>query len=51
MLDAVNHVAVICLDYERSKHFYSEVLALPVIGEAWRPERQSWKCDLQVGMA
>jgi glyoxylase I family protein len=22
---------------------------LPIIREVWRPERQSWKCDLQVG--
>ncbi len=49
MLDAVHHVAIICSDYERSKHFYSEILGLPVIREVWRAERQSWKCDLQLG--
>ncbi len=51
MLDAIHHVAVICSDYERSKRFYSEVLGLPIIREVWRAERQSWKCDLQLGSA
>lgn len=50
MLEAVHHVAIICSDYERSKRFYAEVLQLPIIREVWRGERQSWKCDLQVGV-
>ncbi|QRM36171.1 VOC family protein [Microvirga sp. VF16] len=49
MLDAVHHVAIICSDYERSKRFYAEILRLPIIREVWRADRQSWKCDLQVG--
>lgn len=51
MLEAVHHAAVICSDYERSKRFYSEILGLPIIREVWRADRQSWKCDLQVGNA
>jgi glyoxylase I family protein len=51
MLDAVHHVAIICSDYERSKRFYAEILRLPIIREVWRADRQSWKCDLQVGSA
>jgi glyoxylase I family protein len=51
MLDAVHHVAIICSDYERSKRFYAEILGLPIIREVWRADRQSWKCDLQVGAA
>jgi glyoxylase I family protein len=51
MLDAVHHVAIICSDYERSKCFYAEILGLPIIREVWRADRQSWKCDLQVGAA
>nr|WP_114946104.1 VOC family protein [Microvirga calopogonii] len=51
MLNAIHHVAIICSDYNRSKEFYSQVLGLPIIREVWRAERQSWKCDLQVGMA
>ena len=49
MLNAVHHVAIICSDYERSKRFYADILRLPVIREVWRADRQSWKCDLQVG--
>jgi glyoxylase I family protein len=49
MLDAIHHVAVICSEYERSKRFYCHILGLPIIREVWRAERQSWKCDLQVG--
>jgi glyoxylase I family protein len=49
MLKAVHHVAIIGSDYARSKRFYSEILGLPIVREVWRAERQSWKCDLQVG--
>jgi glyoxylase I family protein len=51
MLEAIHHVALICSDYERSKHFYSHILRLPIIREVWRAERQSWKCDLRLGSA
>lgn len=51
MLDAIHHVAIICSDYDRSKQFYSQILGLPIIREVWRAERQSWKCDLQIGSA
>jgi glyoxylase I family protein len=51
MLNAIHHVAIICSDYERSKQFYSQILRLPIIREIWRAERQSWKCDLQIGSA
>jgi glyoxylase I family protein len=43
---AVHHVAIICSDYASSKHFYTEVLGLKVIAEAYRAERQSYKLDL-----
>lgn len=43
-----HHVAVIASDYERSRHFYTEVLGLPVLHEHYRAERQSWKLDLAV---
>ncbi|WP_201860267.1 SMU1112c/YaeR family gloxylase I-like metalloprotein [Microvirga soli] len=49
MLDAIHHVAMICSDYDRSKQFYSQILGFPIIREVWRAERQSWKCDLQLG--
>jgi glyoxylase I family protein len=43
---AVHHVAIICSDYADSKHFYTEILGLKVIAEAYRAERQSYKLDL-----
>lgn len=49
MIEAVHHVAIICSDYERSRHFYTQVLGCTVLHEVYRAERQSWKCDLLVG--
>lgn len=46
VLQAVHHVAVICSDYERSKHFYVTILGLRVIAENYRAARASWKLDL-----
>ena len=46
MLNAIHHIAVICSDYERSKHFYTQVLELEIINETYREERQSYKLDL-----
>lgn len=44
----VHHVAIICSDYARSKHFYSELLGFSVIRETYRAARQSYKLDLKV---
>jgi glyoxylase I family protein len=43
-----HHVAVICSDYERSKHFYTHVLGLVVVAEVFRAERNSHKLDLKL---
>jgi len=45
----IHHAAIICSDYARSKHFYTEVLDLPVLQENYRVERDSYKLDLAVG--
>jgi glyoxylase I family protein len=45
----VHHIAIICSDYERSKHFYVNILGFRVIHEQYREERRSYKLDLQVG--
>ncbi len=45
----IHHVAIICSNYEQSKHFYVEILGFAVIQETYRAERQSYKLDLQVG--
>jgi len=42
----VHHVAIICLDYKRSKKFYTEVLGLEILQEIYRAERDSYKLDL-----
>ena len=42
----IHHVAIICSDYPRSKHFYSEILKLTIINEHYRAERKSYKLDL-----
>lgn len=47
----IHHVAIICSDYERSRAFYTEVLGLRVLHEAFREDRGSWKCDLDSGNA
>ena len=44
-LNKINHVAVICSDYERSKRFYADVLGLKIVSEHYRKERDSWKAD------
>ena len=44
----IHHVAIIASDYARSKHFYTQVLGLPVAHETYRAERQSHKLDLQL---
>ena len=49
LFDRLHHVALICSDYERSRHFYTEILGLPVIAETYREARRSWKLDLAVG--
>ena len=49
MFNQIHHVAIIASDYERSKHFYVNILGLEVIRENYRAERQSYKLDLKVG--
>ena len=47
----IHHIAIICSDYARSRHFYAELLGFPVLHEVFREARQSWKCDLDAGNA
>lgn len=48
-IKSIHHVAIICSDYARSKHFYVELLGCEVIRETYRSERDSYKLDLAVG--
>ena len=46
MLKSVHHIAIICTDYEKSKHFYTHILGLEIIKETYRAARKSYKLDL-----
>lgn len=47
-LNSIHHVAIICSDYEISKYFYTEILGLKILNEAYRADRNSYKLDLAV---
>lgn len=47
-LRGMHHVALITANYPAARHFYTEVLGLPVVSEHHRVERQSWKLDLRL---
>ena len=47
-INRVHHVAVICSDYAKSKHFYTDVLGLRILAETYRKERDSYKLDLEL---
>ncbi|WP_149865523.1 VOC family protein [Catenovulum maritimum] len=47
-LNAIHHVAIICSDYQKSKHFYHEILGLAIIAETYRAARNSYKLDLAI---
>jgi glyoxylase I family protein len=49
MFNRIHHIAIICSDYSKSKHFYVDILGLKVVREIYREERRSFKLDLQVG--
>lgn len=48
-LKNIHHVAIICRNYEVSKHFYTQILGLKMLAEHYRKERDSWKLDLAIG--
>ena len=47
-LEGVHHIAIICSDYQKSKHFYTTILGLDIINESYRHERDSYKLDLSL---
>jgi glyoxylase I family protein len=47
-LRRVHHVAIIGSDYERSRHFYVDLLGFEVIRENHREAQQDWKIDLRL---
>lgn len=48
-INRVHHIAIICADYQLSKHFYTQILGFKIIDEHYRAERRSYKLDLEVG--
>ena len=46
MFTRIHHAAIICADYARSRHFYTEVLGLRIVAENYRAQRDSYKLDL-----
>ncbi len=47
----IHHIAIICSNYDRSKHFYVELLGFAIVQETYRTARNSYKLDLQAGNA
>src|SRR6202012_6103339 len=47
-IKAIHHIAILTDDYERSKHFYTEILGFEVILKTYRAERQSYMLDLAI---
>ena len=47
-INKVHHIAIICSDYQKSKHFYTAILGLKIIQEIYREERESYKLDLSL---
>ena len=47
-LNKIHHIAIICSDYEKSKHFYTAILGCTIITEHYRQERNSYKLDLAI---
>lgn len=45
-LNKIHHIALIVSDYEKSKHFYTEILGLQILNGTFRAERNSYKLDL-----
>lgn len=48
MFHKLDHIAIICRDYEKSKIFYTETLGFKIISETYRSERKSYKLDLSL---
>lgn len=44
----VHHTAIICSDYQKSKHFYTNILGFTIDAENYRESRQSYKLDLSL---
>lgn len=48
IFNKIHHIAIICSEYEVSKHFYVDILGFEIINEHYRKERESYKLDLRM---
>ncbi len=48
-IKAIHHVAIIGTDYEKTKHFYVDLLGFKVVRENYRAAKDDYKIDLQCG--
>lgn len=48
LLKKIHHIAIICSDYEKSKHFYTKILDFEIVNEVYREQRNSYKLDLSL---
>lgn len=49
MFDCIHHIAIIGSDYQKSYHFYVDLLGFQVVRENYRAERDDYKIDLLCG--
>ncbi|MDD3253716.1 MAG: VOC family protein [Lachnospiraceae bacterium] len=49
MFHQIHHIAIIGTNYERSRHFYVDLLGFKVVREHYREERDDYKIDLACG--
>ena len=47
-LKKVHHVAIIGSDYQKSRHFYVDLLGFQVLRDVCREERNDWMLNLQL---
>ncbi|CAM3184413.1 VOC family protein [Pediococcus acidilactici] len=45
----IDHIAIICTDYEAARNFYVEQLGMQVVQETKRSDKQDVKLDLRFG--
>lgn len=48
-LNNMHHIAIIGSNYEKSRHFYVDLLGFEVIRENYREEKNDYKIDLRFG--
>ena len=49
MFKNIHHIAIIGSNYEKTKHFYVDLLGLEVVREHYRSDKDDYKIDLKCG--